>query len=900
MEPSLIGKTLAHYEVIDALGAGGMGEVYRARDTQLDREVALKFLPAALVRDAEHLARFEREAKLLASLSHPNIAVVYGLHEVEDSRFLAMELVPGEDLTHAIEQGPVPVAEAVGIAVQVGEALSTAHENQVIHRDLKPANIMLTPEGRAKVLDFGLAKSTDQNASSSNLSHNPTMSTPATLAGVILGTASYMSPEQARGKIVDRRTDIWSFGCVLYEMLSGERPFPGETVTDVIASIIHKEPNWDAIPKDVPPGVVRVLKKCLSKDATERYRDAADVGLLLNDALTAPEPERIGAAAPEAAQSRKRSLLWPGAAVAFAAIAVVTLMMGGFGSNRGGDGNSSLAITGLERLTDLPGLQTDPSLSADGRFVLYSAPGPRRDRDIFVQRVGGEIATNLTEQFDSEDFQPAFSPDGERIAFGSFREGGGIFIMGATGESPIRLSDGGFDPQWSPDGSKIAYTSVLVANPYARSRRGVLWTVDVDSGEQTRITTDEEIDAVDPAWSPSGTRIAFTSAWSGVYGQRDIWTISASGGEATPVIQDKATDWGAVWSPSGEWLYFMSHRNGPVNLWRIRIDESTGKALGEPERVTSSPFALRSASFSQDGSLAALEIRTDHNELQIASFDPVSLRVLSEFVPLPAGRAIATATLSPDGQRITYMTNFPGEYIHVIGADGTGRRRLTNDIHRNRGPVWTPDGRWITFYSNRRGARYEVFVIRPDGTEMQVLSESSGSLNSPNWTRDWKVFFADPRTSVNRVGMLDIGDWGESGPLGPYPAEPLSGSDGVFFPHVSPSGKHVYSAGLDTQGEFQGQVFEVESQESWFIEYQGRTVTPGHLGTWLDDFRYLTWVSQLQQAIVVDVRDRSVVRAPDVPGPGNLDFSERSRKLLRVTDDEDADLWLLRLGGGSS
>src|SRR5919112_4229709 len=274
----LVGRTLSHYRVISAIGAGGMGEVYRATDTTLGRDVAIKVLPSDVGRDPERLGRFRREAHLLASLNHPNIAAIYGLEEADGTPFLALELVEGEDLKERLARGPVPVAEAIEIAAQIAEALEDAHNKGIVHRDLKPANVKLTKDGKVKVLDFGLAKawageSGDSRASGPMVSASPTLAHTGTIAGVILGTAAYMSPEQARGKPVDRRADVWAFGVLVWEMLTGRTLFSGETVTDVIAAVVTREPDLDALPADTPPALRRLLGRCLRKDARQRLPD---------------------------------------------------------------------------------------------------------------------------------------------------------------------------------------------------------------------------------------------------------------------------------------------------------------------------------------------------------------------------------------------------------------------------------------------------------------------------------------------------------------------------------------------------------------------------------------------------------------------------------------------------
>src|SRR5712692_4566238 len=291
------GTRLGSHEVLALLGQGGMGEVYQAHDTKLGRDVAIKVLPEAFAHDPQRLSRFQREAKLLASLNHPNIATIHGLEESHGTHYLVMELVPGETLRERVaREGAVPVEEALGIARQIAEALEAAHEKSVIHRDLKPANVKVTPEGKVKVLDFGLAKAFAGEESGSDPSNSPTLSQAATLQGVILGTAAYMSPEQARGKAVDKRTDLWAFGAVVYELLTGKQAFNGEDISEILAAVVKTEPDWHALPGNTPSGIAMLLRRCLQKDKTLRMRDAGDARIEIQEALAAP-PTAVAATA---------------------------------------------------------------------------------------------------------------------------------------------------------------------------------------------------------------------------------------------------------------------------------------------------------------------------------------------------------------------------------------------------------------------------------------------------------------------------------------------------------------------------------------------------------------------------------------------------------------------------
>jgi serine/threonine protein kinase len=354
------GTRLGPYEVVAPVGAGGMGEVWHARDTKLDREVALKFLPTSFAEEPERLARFEREAKVLASLNHPNIATIYGFHEHHGHRFLAMELVPGEDLAERLKKGTLPFSEIVDTARQIAEALEVAHEHGIVHRDLKPANIKLTPDGKVKVLDFGLAKALDPvttSGSGRDATMSPTTTSLGTVAGVILGTAAYMSLEQARGRSVDKRADIWAFGCVLYEMLTGKLAFVGETISDTMAAVLTREPDWRALPPNVPPRLRELMERCLRKDPRERLRDIGDARIELGESA-----RRGPSAQSPAPASRSRWI------PVVAALAVVAALVGGTWLGRR---SAHTEPPAFRPLTFGRGIVHSARLAPDGQTVVY-------------------------------------------------------------------------------------------------------------------------------------------------------------------------------------------------------------------------------------------------------------------------------------------------------------------------------------------------------------------------------------------------------------------------------------------------------------------------------------------------------------------------------------------------
>jgi tRNA A-37 threonylcarbamoyl transferase component Bud32 len=481
----MTGRTHSHFRILAKIGEGGMGVVYRAEDEKLRRPVALKVLPPDLVGNEERRLRFLREARAAAAVNHPNIATIYEVGEDDGVVFIAMELVEGKTLRALLGGRPLPLKTTLKIAVEITEALSRAHPLHVVHRDLKPDNIALDADGHVKILDFGLAKLLEDHpgSQSADLSRLHTISGEMTQAGRILGTAAYMSPEQARGESVDARSDLFSFGVVLYEMATGQVPFQGRTNTDTQSAIIRDRPVPAVeVNPDTPAELQRIIDVCLEKDPDERTQHADQLAVDLRKlkrttdtdaqavrtpggALPAAGPSRAASGSP---QEGIRSLKVP-AFVAAGAMVILLLGVGGYfllrrGATGGPAGRTAPTRATFSPLTRDPGEERFPALSPDGRMIAYASPA-NGNWDIYLLRVGGANPINLTHGSSADDTHPAFSPDGQRIAFRSDRDGGGIFVMGATGESVRRLTDKGHHPDWSPDGTEIAYSTEGLSIP---------------------------------------------------------------------------------------------------------------------------------------------------------------------------------------------------------------------------------------------------------------------------------------------------------------------------------------------------------------------------------------------------------------------------------------------------
>jgi len=869
------GHRLGPYEIVAPLGAGGMGEVYRARDPRLERDVAIKVLPEHFLEDGDSLARFQAEAKAIASLSHPNIVAIHDTGQEGKRLYVVTELLEGETMRSRLRQGPFGVRKAAEHAARVALGLAAAHEKGIVHRDIKPENLFLLNDGRVKILDFGLARQDPLLAGTGDLSSSPTAARP-TNPGAMIGTVGYLAPEQARGEVADHRADIFSLGAVLHEMLTGRRAFPGTSPAELISAILRDEPPLpsESDPR-IPKALDLIVQHCLEKNPDERFRSARDLAFHL-DSLGGSVTQR--GTLPPLPERRRWPRLVP------LGLTALLLLGGGFevGRRVGGSGGSAAGSvpSSFQQLTDLPGEERQAQIGPTGAAFVFVGDASGNP-DIYLQRVGGRNPVNLTEDSPAADTAPSFSPDGERVAFCSDRDGGGIFVMGSTGESVKRLTDFGYDPAWSPDGKQIVFSDRDGQDPWSRVPPAHLWVVPSSGGEIRQLT--HEGDAVQPRWSPGGRRIAFWGL-KGSSGQRDIWTIPVEGaGEPAPlaVTSDPAIDWDPVWSPDGGNLYFASERGGSMNLWRVGIDEASGRPRGEPEPATTPSRTSGSISFSRDGRLLVFVSSDRRSSIQRFGLDPASGRVSEP--PRSAfrgSRVIYTQDISPNGDWIAFTTLGGREDLFVVRSDGTGYRQITDDAFRDRGAKWSPDGKRIAFYSDR-GGRYETWTIRPDGSGLEQLTKTTGPPRSEvTWSPDGK------RIATNDGVRTWIEDLTQ--PIDQRQAEPLPATEvgRALQPRSwSPDGS-VLAGGL---------TFYV-SPNSVTLLYSFATrayrALPEARGTpaWLGDSRRLL-VAQHDRIVLLDTRTGRASPVLAVAAQG-ISLSRDDRWVTYIEPHSEADVWM--------
>jgi Tol biopolymer transport system component len=863
--PTLVaGQRLAHYEIVSQLGAGGMGEVYLANDLSLDRPVAIKILLSHFTKDVAQVQRFEREARAASALNNPNIITIHEIGHEGDVHFIATEFIDGQTLRQRLAHGPMPPGEVVAIAMQIAKALSAAHAAGIVHRDIKPENVMVRPDGLVKVLDFGLAKLSERELAVESTAV-PSAFTLQTDAGVLMGTASYLSPEQVRHQPVDQRTDLFSLGVVLYEMLAGKRPFQGDNVMQVFDAILRSEPK-PITARQLPAELNRIVLGALAKDPAARYQSA--------EVLRA-DLERV-------TQHGTRWSKW------FAVAAVVFFVMFGvwwWQTRRSASPPRPAFAAAAQKLTDLPGEELYPTLSPDGRTLVF-ASSQSGNLDIYKQTVGTRGAVDLTAGADSYDTQPVISPDGVRIAFRSSRNGGGVFVMNIDGNNVKQVTAAGFNPTWSPDGRELAVNDDNIVNYEGRNTypsASNLWAVDVASGARRTITTR---DAVQSNWSPHGQRLAFWGEQKG--GHRDIWTVAADGhNDPVPVTDDGFIDWNPVWSPDGQHLYFLSNRGGEMNLWRVAIDESDGRLLSGPEPATLPSNNCQHVSFARNGSgLVYGQSTRSENVLQV-DLDPVRGEVVGTTTFLTQGlKRYAFFSLAPDEQSFVYLARGePQQDLFTADRAGNPLHRLTDDVAQDIVPRWSPDGQWIAFLSDRSG-KYEIWKVRPDGSVLtQMTYEPDREVIAPVWAADSRSLLYQIR-NVNSY-VIDANRPGNEQPKARLAGQPPPG----FIPwDWSPDGKLL--VGWQPLNNQRAMVVYTFAEQ----RYDRFVTGVGAYPIWLNDNRRILF-REGGKLFVLDRLSgkwRELLALKPPTQIGNYALSRDNHRLYYTSENNEADIWLLK------
>jgi Tol biopolymer transport system component len=909
------GARLGRYEVIAVIGAGGMGEVYRARDTRLDRDVAIKVLPAAFAQDDDRLSRFEREAKAVAALSHPNILAIHDTGTHDGQMFVVTELLEGETLRERLapaaaatresvsrgaaasgggaarptrNEGALPVRKATEIAVQIVRGLAAAHDKGILHRDLKPENVFLLRDGQVKILDFGLARSLDTGTGATE-----TLAA-VTDPGAVMGTVGYMAPEQARGQATDARTDLFALGALLYEMLSGQRAFKGDTTADTMFAIVKEDPpDLAGLRPDVPLALQRIVRHCLEKNPAERFQSAHDVAFALESSsdsgATTLNVPLLGGAARTMRGPRSRALA--GVAIGVTVVLTIWLVVWRTGSSRHAAGDVAampIVIGTATQLTADDGLEIDPAISPDGKLLAYAA-GKATQMRIFIRPVTGGRTIALSEDREPFEFQPRWSPDGNQILYLT-RDG--AFVASALGGTSRRIVPGAIGAAaWSPDGKQL-----LVA----RGRTASVAQVD-GSGERAIGSSSDDLYACD--WSPQGDWIACASGnpasvvpgpTFGNVAPSALVLAPTAGGRFTEATDRTALNGSPVWSPDGRQLYFVSNRQGPRDIYVMDIAED-GRVRGEPRRV-STGLGAQSIAFSATAQrlvYVAYAARANIWSLPI----PLSSAVESSGArALTSGNQIVESMhVSRDGQWLLYDStlhlNADAFRLPLAGGEA---QRLTTDPADDFAPDLSPDGREVAYHSWRSGSR-DIFIRTVDGGPLQQVTATAGQESYPMWSPDGRALaFVDQFSEAGMSRGLFVIRRDASGNWGPLVAlrkgvRPIGSwlPDGHSLAYARAGALEIIAAdsGSARVAYAPAPGSPDPAVESVAVSEDGRTVyfkshdTQGRASIWA--------------VSVAGGRPRPLVRFSDLSRVSiRPDFAAGAGRLFFTLEDRQADIWM--------
>jgi Tol biopolymer transport system component len=754
---SMIGKTLGHYRVGEQLGRGGMGEVYLADDLNLNRKVALKFLPEAFAADPERMARFEREAKLLASLNHPNIAAIYGLEQAEGKRFLVLELVEGETLAQRLSKGALSVEEALGICRQIADALEAAHEKGIIHRDLKPANVMITEGDKVKILDFGLAKALSDETQSVDSSQSPTLTEAMTRPGVILGTAAYMSPEQAKGKAVDKRADIWAFGCILYECLTGKRAFEGETVTETLAAVLTRDPEWEKAPAQAQP----LLRRCLERDPKKRLRDIGEAMAWIESS-----PESTPA---------KRSLPWLAwtVAVVAVAVAIAAVIMPRMTPQPPAPPVARFAVTAPQGATVVTE-GTSAAVSPDGRRLVFTVVDDSGTMRLCIRALDS-FSSQLLAGTEGA-LLPFWSPNSRFIAF--FAEGK-LRKVAASGGTPEVVCDApsGRGGTWSKD-------DMIIFAPLAT---GPLLMVSADGGEPAEVARPDAARGQTgfrfPCFLPDGRHYLYIS----VPRKKEGYDVYLGELDSKQHKQIMVSDGAPVYVEPGHLIFVRGNRLVAQNFDRLR-QRPTGRIVPLDSAPPISGFdGAPLLSASDNGVLIHSE--TNSPDTQLVWLDRTG-RLLDSLPLAPATNE--SLTLSPDGRwaTVTRRNSPTGHDLWLVDLQRSVATRLTFDGQvafggYNTAPVWSPDSNRVAYMCNQSGL-YDVYQVLTNGTgRPEPLVQSNVIFKNPAaWSPDGKYLVWSQNVESTQWDLWLLPMQGDRKPV-PYLRTPFDEN----LASISPDGR---------------------------------------------------------------------------------------------------------------
>ena len=884
---SFVNKTFGHYRIESMLGAGGMGEVYLATDDKLRRKVALKILPAEFTSNDERVKRFQLEARAISALNHPNIVTIYDVGNIDGINYIATEYVEGRTLRELIGNN-LKLKDILGIIIQSCEALSAAHNAGIIHRDIKPENIMIRPDGYVKILDFGLAKLSEIDfLTMKNLAK--------TAKGVIIGTPAYMSPEQVADDNVDHRTDLWSIGVVLYELLTNTNPFKKENRQTTFQAILSEEPPLgSSLNPEISGELDQILVKALEKDADFSYQTAsdlrADLKRVKREVDSSPSLRSSASSLPQNRTGVRKQInyLIPLFIFMFLFLSIfgIWFVFNKSSGTNAGEKTVEWANAKNVQITDSPWIEGYPSLSPDGKNIIFASE-VSGDRNVYLQRVGGKNPVNLTVNSTESDTMPTFSADGKLIAFRSERSPSGIYIMEETGENARRVSEIGFHPSWSPDNSKIAVSDHAAAVHSVHTvPNSAIFIIDAKTGDANKLET--RGDAIMPNWSPNGHRIAF---WFVAEGKlAGIATVPATGGEPVVIAENNSTDWNPIWSPDGKFLYFVSDRSGSMGCWRVAIDEKTGEQLAEPEFVSTPSKYSRHLAFSRDGKTLAYVSYDSQSNLQSVAFDPLTLKVSGETNWITRGdKETGSPDLSPNGEM--FVVRQPArtqEDLAVFDKSGANLRNLMNDKFRERLPRWSPDGKKIAFHSDRSG-KYQIWTINPDGSNLEQITftEKTG-INAAVFSPDGlRLAFTELAGNKQTSLILDLTKkWSEQTPQN---LPPMPDNESFSVRDWSNDGKKLLFVYFEDDGDENGiGIFNFDTNNF------ERITETGTSPFWLNDNRHFIFTDR-NTIWVCDTQTKQIseLYKPFAYEIQHANIAPDNKSIFFRYLQIDADVWLL-------